>query len=292
MYTHEIFLDEDAQEPLHLEFCEDERNDEVRNDMHVESEYGEDSEPEEEYDEANGQHQVEPYEDMDEEPEFPWLSPERLVLYHVFGYPYQDSSDLDDYQLQVLLKLENEEANYDSFRPKWEALLHTMRDIQQEILTVLFDLFILADRVGVKALRVRVMDHLQAERSWRWDGWGNSIPFELVTKAFNNLPEQSTLCRWLIYVFAWDWKVDSDDANQAAARKTLPSPFLLGVLVLRESRMEGGALDQCYFHEHDTWDELKACRLRRGKELSVDAMEDSFERLLIAAERWNKALSK
>jgi hypothetical protein len=136
----------------------------------------------------------------------------------VFGQFYEDSSELDDSQLDVLLKLENEGATYGSFRPKWEALLYEFRHIELEILTALFDLFILAERFGVKALRARVMDHLQAERSWRWDGLGNTIPFELVAKAFDNLPEQSTLCRWLIYIFARDWKFDAGRCKSSGSK--------------------------------------------------------------------------
>lgn len=52
--------------------------------------------------------------------------------------------------------------------------------------------------------------------------------------------------------------------------------FLLGLLHLQASGLDGENLDLCYFHEHDTWDELKACRVRRGKELSVEAMEEDY----------------
>ena len=276
MYTNEIYLDDDTEVPLELEFCDDESEDQVRDDVRGESEYGENSEPEEEYEEPNGEQCTSPPETMDQLPDFATMTLEQCVLYRVFGQCYEDSTQLDEYQLEVLLKLVDEGTTYDSFRPRWESLLRQLRTIELEILTLLFDLFILADRFGVKALRARVMDHLQAKRSWRWDGLGNAIPFEMVTKAFDNLPEQSTLCRWLVYIFARDWDYGAEDAGQRAGKDTLPKQFLLGLLALQASGQHGDELDRCYFHEHDTWDELKACRITRGKELSMDAMEEDY----------------
>jgi hypothetical protein len=51
---------------------------------------------------------------------------------------------------------------------------------------------------------------------------------------------------------------------------------LLRLLTLQTSGTDGDALDLCYFHEHDTWDELKACRAGPGKDLNMDAMEADY----------------
>ena len=31
-------------------------------------------------------------------------------------------------------------------------------------------------------------------------------------------------------------------------------------------------IDMCYFHEHETWEELKVCRSTRGKGIDDEAM--------------------
>ena len=72
--------------------------------------YGDDSEPEEEYAGRDGDQHTDPDETVDEEPDFAAMTPEQLVLYKLFDHHYEDSSELDDYQLDVLLKLESGDA--------------------------------------------------------------------------------------------------------------------------------------------------------------------------------------
>lgn len=136
---------------------------------------------------------------------------------------------------------------------------------------ILFDLYILADRFDVKALRVRVIDHLQGERDGRPEGLGNLIPLNLVKKAFENLPEQSPLCRWLIYVFGYDWNPALDSAERAGARKDLPKDFIMQVMLLYGGRLHCPQYAEhrmvepelCTYHEHETYQEVIACRQRR-----------------------------
>ena len=182
--------------------------------------------------------------------------------HHFAGDPEQLSS----YQLRTLLMLQEKNVSYDAERIQWKALLAEKAsagdDEEAIITTALIDLYILADRFGVRELRVTTMDRLQEQCS---DPSGNVVPFELVSRAFDNLPPSSPLRTWLVQVFASNWNPRDDDAERAESRRNLAKDFLLEVLAATASRINEQEVDMCYFdmcyfHEHETWEELKVCR--------------------------------
>lgn len=196
----------------------------------------------------------------------------------------EEVMNLDQYQLNTLIKLHGHEADMlvKLWRVRWEwALGEKLAAAAQEtdiisIVRDLVELYILADRFGARSLRVRIIEQFHKLRDRCASGIGNIIPYDLVSRAFHNLPENSPLRVWLIHVFAAHRNSSQDDQHRIEAPKLLPKEFLLEVLFLDKCHSSGHTLDACYLHEHETWEQLKACRKERGKFTDSDALQRDY----------------
>lgn len=302
MYTSKIYADATADAPMALPWQgdgTDEDDDKEYDDDTPQGGY--ESELEEEYDEDVGQEPGDADDEMHEHAGGVAMTDEQRVLAQTFSRFYEDSLHLDAYQLGILLNLNLDDPSqitqHEKYRSKWEALLREKRQVQSELFAQLIDLYILADRFGVKALRASLMFHLQALRGQGRDGLGCTLPLHLVTKAFDNLPESSPLCRWLITLFAFDWIPALDDDERAAARAELPKSFLAEAMFLLASRLHGPGSsahqlpesEPCSYHEHETWMEVLECRRSHGVKYAAwtltptDVEPDFYRKLRLEA---------
>ncbi|KAK4539595.1 hypothetical protein LTR36_010531 [Oleoguttula mirabilis] len=141
----------------------------------------------------------------------------------------------------------------------------------------LIELYIFADRREVPGLRDAVMTKLVTD-SEHMDGYGcgwalTTTYFDHVRLAFDNLPANATLLRYLTAEAAWFWR-EQELTNKAM--HTLPAPFLAGVLnaspavaIKRAEGWRGYAPwreDLCLFHEHNAYKNTlhHACDIRRS----------------------------
>ena len=292
IYTSELFLGEPITSPIAQLLLKEDSPDE-NDGIDAESEGSDfdiESEPDEEYDEGPDTVPDEgPGTDSNGRSDAGEASSEQKAIWYHLSFD-GDSSELNVYQLQVLLKLCNNvhlEEELGEFREKWEQLLEEKQKESEldpdapdnyehkSVFAQLIDIYILADRFTVPALRIKAINRLQHERDLRQRlRWLDRLPaFEDVSRAFENLPEASPLRAWLIHVFAYDWNPMADNAEQMAARKQPPKDFVMEMMLLNTSRLNYGGqmdvdvfrFDLCFYHEHQAWDEIIACRKERGR---------------------------
>lgn len=287
LYTSDIFLSPSWASPLQLER---EAGSSTRS---IEGPHIDDSEPRcSEDDDADDEDyendEVWPeYSDDDEPPELEDGSLERQKIWCLIRFN-GEAIDLDTHGLEVLLKLTEDQPHHGEYRSKWEQILVDKQNAinqnadegpeghqPKSLFTTLIELYILADRFGAQALRIKIITHLhdQRRRQKKIRAVASLPTFHDVARAFENLLPSSPLRFWLIDVFAYDWDPTADTATQVADRELLPKDFLIPVLTLNSSRLQHPGtmetppfdLDLCYYHQHETWEELKACREERGK---------------------------
>ena len=209
-----------------------------------------------------------------------------LVNLHFGGCLDDEPRELDLYQLHTLLLIYEEDGRFRQCCDKWRTLLeekYAEEDHRSEDLTVdesedaysqLVDLYILADRFGVLVLRRQVINHLQHEFNRRFeDDRLHLLPsFETIARAFANLPPNSPLRAWLADLFAREWDPLADNEDDIEARSSLPHDFVLAVMLINTCRTNSRdpfgndalGTDLCYYHEHESWQEVKGCRAERG----------------------------
>ena len=215
------------------------------------------------------------------------MSQERKQIWDLIQFD-GEASQLDVYRLQVILELTEGCFQYEQYRQKWQDILEDKLrdeegDTSQEAIaegsttfTKLIDLYIVADRLQVPELQDMAITHLHNERyrRSRLDREDNLPTFENVSRAFDNVADTSPLRTWLVDVFAYDWDPVTDSTEQIAAREHLPGDFLMEMTLHNTSRLQHPGksdvpifdLDLCYYHQHRTWAEVKACREARGKD--------------------------
>lgn len=85
--------------------------------------------------------------------------------------------------------------------------------------------YIFADRYDVPELRQCIFDLFDNYKRNRW------LPsFETIICAFDNLPENSKLCKLFIDLYGDDWESSKDDDNEKEMRKRLPMSFVLPLM--------------------------------------------------------------
>lgn len=214
------------------------------------------------------------------------LTEEQCVIRWHCDFPGHPS-DFDVYQLETLLAMTKEDFTARRFRSGWQQILEKKRrDSDQNMSVTTFrndtqaftkfiDLYVLADRLGIHELQIQAINLLQHERDQALETQDRAcLPtFDDVSRAFDNLPPTSPLRTWLMHVFAYDWNPSADDVEQSAAIERLPKNFALGTMVLNTNRINGNGsmdvapfdLDLCYYHQHNYWENVVACRRKRGK---------------------------
>lgn len=174
--------------------------------------------------------------------------PEQRLIKKTF--PDTNLSDLDAYQLGVLIQLHSTESFMadPSYLSKWKMLLEQKteepqnednEEVELDVYDCLFDLYILGDRFDAPLLCTTIIDLLESERAAQAEQLhGQPLPtFQSVTKAFDSLPASSQLRRWLLFVFAYHWRPSGDRPDQAAARDLLPRDFLLELMLTAVERI-------------------------------------------------------
>jgi hypothetical protein len=133
-----------------------------------------------------------------------------------------------------------------------------------ETYNCLLELYIFADAHETRLLRNDVMTaiHYLAERSRTYLG------FEQVSRAFDTLPQTSTMCRYLVASNTYHWHPDGPWSKKFPPSDTLPSAFLLGIMTVNSRRANSPNDDDLVhrmfqicasFHEHDNDAERKQC---------------------------------
>ena len=173
-------------------------------------------------------------------------------VYHSADTDHQSANTNGD-EPQVSPDINQTEDCYD--------VIQTAQDDQDWIQANLIQLYIFADRRDVPLLRKDVLTSLIVKRERKTRGgktWApTSTNFPHVRLAFENLPKDSCLLRYLIAEAAWFW---TDEHFADKDLHTLPADFLASVLsagpAVEKKREEGWrgyapwreAL--CVYHEH------------------------------------------
>ncbi|KAF1974628.1 hypothetical protein BU23DRAFT_96479 [Bimuria novae-zelandiae CBS 107.79] len=148
-------------------------------------------------------------------------------------------------------------------------------DLSFTVKSHLLDLYIFADAHSTRHLRNDVMSAV-AYLDYIRETWPG---FRLTAKAYTNLPENSTWCKYLVKMCALYWNPDDDDGEERELADELPGGFLIEVLAINTRRAnflensgEMEALracgvdnvfpleDLCTFHEHGTREEVEKCK--------------------------------
>ncbi|KAF2499049.1 hypothetical protein BU16DRAFT_614602 [Lophium mytilinum] len=110
--------------------------------------------------------------------------------------------------------------------PETEGFLQDHKILDQD---ELLDLFVFGDRYDVPDLRRDCLDMIQRLAVIRLAVSDRNVSLEFVLRAFENLPDNSELCKWLVDHFACTWnpKVIIDHDQEFLPQ--LPATFLLGV---------------------------------------------------------------
>lgn len=127
----------------------------------------------------------------------------------------------------------------------------------------LLKLYVFGDRYDVPELRRVVVD------AWKTNilVLKRGIPdWTTITSAYEQLHPESSLCRLLVQMTAYEWKAKAvDDAKDLY---NLPNVFLAEVMMIMRRRLPYRLRnekvlfekDACFFHEHKDEDEAKSCR--------------------------------
>ncbi|KAK3718709.1 hypothetical protein LTR37_004928 [Vermiconidia calcicola] len=195
----------------------------------------------------------------------------------------EEAGDLNIHQLETLLRLcQNSyvSADLQQFKDKWQRILQQKiadPNHRKTTFTGLIDLFILADRFDVHALRMKTIDLLHRVRESQKivTPWESLPSFEDVSKAFANLPATSPLRAWLVHVYANSWNPGADSEVSRAMRERLPKDFVMDVMIVNTSILNGAGgrrglpmyeRELCSYHEHGSLEDVKACRKEQGKD--------------------------
>ncbi|SMY25424.1 unnamed protein product [Zymoseptoria tritici ST99CH_1A5] len=190
-------------------------------------------------------------------------NPGNLLADHTF--PGCKASELDAYQLQVLIALHGSRTDSQIVDRvlQWQQTLEeklggdreeamdgmkhgeTGDDGETDVFDRLVELFVLADRFDSPELRAKLPNAFDQEIAVRKDfTGGRGLPtFETVTRAYENTPESSWLRAWLVRVYSSIWAPRCDSPDQVSARRQLPFDFLLDVAVCMAHHAEFSADD-------------------------------------------------
>jgi len=141
----------------------------------------------------------------------------------------------------------------------------------QLVVASLLDLYVLAEYCDIRSLRNDVMsafDTLNLEFDY-YPG------FEIVPKAFDQLPESSTYCQYVIKKSANSYVPEAEEQTEEIEHllRSCPPNFLIAVLKINAKRLSGNAgcdtelehslADVCNFHEHTDTEEEEICKKGR-----------------------------
>ncbi|TLD34496.1 putative ATP-citrate synthase subunit 1 [Venturia nashicola] len=104
------------------------------------------------------------------------------------------------------------------------------------------------------------------------------VPIEVVTQAYENLPDDSPFIQFLIQEYKLKWKPKNLLEDCPCQKRKLaqlekgevPYSFTIQVMIQSHHRNEDptyktGKVDWCEFHEHNSWAEAEKCRAERLK---------------------------
>ena len=166
-------------------------------------------------------------------------------------WPHTSLTELDTYQLRVLIGVFEYDKRAKKYRTKWEKLLAQKAELESQAplsnmdedseppstYDRLIELYILADRFDTPILRAQVFALLQTEHAeQRSLAGGTPLPsYETVARVYEAVPEGSELRAWLLNVYTCDWKFASVSEQMIAAMDVLPRDFLVRLLLARMS---------------------------------------------------------
>jgi hypothetical protein len=154
----------------------------------------------------------------------------------------------------------------------------------ERAINILLDYYIFGDRYDVPEFRLDVLRYWQSIDAQALDarcGWFIAIP--TIIKAYESLPRNCGLVRYIVDQVAYRWMPDRSSEEEIKLFPRLPQDLLLRVVCINARRFpyllpdEKDPFDDwCRYHNHLTESEIKACQNKRRKDDAAKiALQDS-----------------
>ncbi|KAF2637680.1 hypothetical protein P280DRAFT_94140 [Massarina eburnea CBS 473.64] len=174
------------------------------------------------------------------------------------------------------------ESDSDTGEPVTGMVQEEERRAYDRVVDCLIDLYIFADAYETRRLRNDVMSmllflDLQGYQYLHNDSHGCIVGsllyprFRHVIKAYDNLPDSSSMCRYILHTMAYNWHPDADVPEDVPACE-LPTYFLAHMMMICVRRQWSeevtrtllqDVFDTCLYHEHDSVEEKDACEAQK-----------------------------
>jgi hypothetical protein len=183
-----------------------------------------------------------------------------------------DDDDDDDNSSEEEVEGEGEDEDEDEeMQDDEEDAENEVAIYYYQLMESIVELYVLADRYETRQLRNDVITALRG-----YNKETDCYPdLHTVLKAYEKLPESSTLCQYIIKTNALHWNPAKDsEKERREIYPLLPYDFTLNVMLINNRRansskkkwseeLENELADHCNFHEHKDDKEKKTCKQQR-----------------------------
>jgi len=169
---------------------------------------------------------------------------------------------------------EGEEMEDDEDQAEDEDAENEVAVYYYQLMESIVELYVLADRYETRQLRNDVITTLRG-----YNKETDCYPdLHTVLKAYEKLPDSSTLCQYIIKTNALHWNPAKDsEKDRKEIYPLLPYDFILNVMLINNRRansskkkwsedLENELADHCTFHEHTDDKERKTCKQQRKRD--------------------------